>query len=73
MFDFGSKNQKPTAMGLFKFLEKGANKFFDGLKKNAADSVTKKAGKAKLPPEAKKAMEDMKKQADEIEDIFADL
>ena len=33
MFDFGSKNQKPTAMGLFKFLEKGANKFFDGLKK----------------------------------------
>ena len=60
-------------MGLLNFLEKGVNRFFDGLKKGAADSVVKKANKQELPPEAKKAMEDMKKQKDEIEDIFADL
>ena len=60
-------------MGLLNFLEKGVNRFFDGLKKGAADSVVKKANKQELPPEAKKAMEDMKIQKDEIEDIFTDL
>lgn len=60
-------------MHLLRGLEKGVNKFFDGLKKGAADSVVKKAEKQKLSPETKKAMEDMKKQKDEIEDIFADL
>jgi len=57
-------------MGLFTFLEKGVNKFFDGLKKGAADSVVKKAEKAKLPPEAKKAMEDMEKDHDDFLDLL---
>ena len=57
-------------MGLFTFLEKGVNKFFNGIKKGTADQVIKKAEKAKLPPEAKKAMEDMEKDHDDFLDLL---
>ncbi len=60
-------------MGLLGALEKGVNKFFDGLKQGAVDSFVKKAKKQKLPPHAIKAMEDIKKAGDNIEDIFKDL
>ena len=50
-------------------LERGVNKFFEGLKKNAADSVVKMAEKQELSPEAKKAMKEM----DEMYDDFRDL
>ena len=65
--------KKRTNEGVLKGTEKFVNAFFDGLKRGAADQIIKKAENAKLPPEAIKAMKDMKKQADEIEDIFADL
>lgn len=50
-------------------LERGVNKFFEGLKKSAADSVVKRAEKQKLSPEAKKPM----KEIDDMYDDFKDL
>lgn len=50
-------------------LERGVNKFFEGLKKNAADSVLKMAEKQELSPEAKKSM----KRLDDMYDEFKDL
>ncbi len=57
-------------MGLFTFLEKGVNKFFNGLKKGTADQVIKKAEKAKLPPHAIEAMKSIEDSYDEMVDLF---
>ncbi len=65
--------KQQTNEGVLRGAERFVNAFFDGLKKGAADQVIKKAEKAKLPPRAIKAMEDLKRHADEVEDIFADL
>ncbi len=57
-------------MGLFDALEKGVNKFFDGLKQGAADRALKMAKKQKLSPEAKKAMKEMEKDYDDFLDML---
>ncbi len=57
-------------MGLLNFLEKGVNKFFDGLKKGAADSVTKKAEMQDLPPHAIEAMKSLEDNYHEFMDML---
>ncbi len=64
---------KRTNENLSEGVGKFINAFFDGLKRGAADQVIKKAQKAKLPPEAIKAMQDIDDLYDEMEDILKDL
>jgi len=65
--------KKKTNEGVFDAADKFVAKFFDGLKKNTANQIIKKAQNNKLPPEALKAMKDMEDRSKYLKKVLREL
>lgn len=66
-------NKKQIKEGIFDAADRFVVKFFDGLKKGAADQIIKKAEKAKLPPEAIANMKRLEKSYEDFLKSIKDI
>jgi len=65
--------RKEPVNEIFGAAKKFSDAFFDGLKKNAVDSVLAKAKKARMDDEAIKQMEKIKKEKEELDRILSKI
>lgn len=63
-------SKKTTNEGLFGAAKKFSDAFFDGLQKNTADKVIRKAQSAKVDPKVIKQLEKIKKEKAELDRIL---
>jgi uncharacterized protein (DUF169 family) len=68
-----STNKKQIKEGIFDAADRFVANFFNNLSKGAADTIIKKAEKAKLPPDAIAHMKKMEKDAIEFRKFMKDL
>jgi len=66
-------NKKQIKEGVFDAADKFVANFFQGLAKNAADQIIKKAEKAKLPPEHIEYMKKIKADRDKFYKALKEL
>ena len=59
--------------GLFGAAKKFSDAFFDGLKRNQADSVLKQARKARMDREVIQRMEKLKRDKEELDKILSKI
>ena len=59
--------------GLFGAAKKFSDAFFDGLKRNQADSVLKQARKARMDREVIQRMEKLKRDKEELDKILSKM
>lgn len=66
-------SKKIQKEGIFDAADKLVAAFFDGLKRGAADQIIRQAEKAKLPPEAIKQMQDLKRETERFRQMAKKL